>query len=240
MKKQWQIEVEKMTGEQVLVAKNISKTFNGTAILKEFNFDLKKKEIVALVGASGTGKTTFMRMLTALEQVDKGSIQIDQHLLCKTKEEVTQYVRKKQIKTYLQQIGLVFQDYQLFPHLNIVENCLEGPLAQKIDSKQNLVKKATKLLTQFQLADKITELPHTLSGGQQQRVAIARALMLNPKVLCFDEPTSALDHEASNAVGTLLQEIAETGTAILIVTHDLPFAEQFSTRKIDASTFLTK
>ncbi|MGY3779056.1 amino acid ABC transporter ATP-binding protein [Isobaculum melis] len=224
----------------ILTAKNISKTFNGKVLLNNFNFSLKKNEIVSLVGASGSGKTTFMRILTALERADKGSVQIDQLALCETKENECQYAHKKQIKAYLQQIGLVFQDFQLFPHLSILENCLEAPLAQKLDSKQNLIQQATALLTQVQLADKIHVMPHTLSGGQKQRVAIARALMLNPKVLCFDEPTSALDQAASKTIGILLQEIAKTGTAILLVTHDLAFAEKFSTRTIDATTFLKK
>ncbi|MDW5522330.1 ATP-binding cassette domain-containing protein [Carnobacterium maltaromaticum] len=224
----------------ILEVKNVKKKFNGLPVIQNFDFSIAAGEIVTLVGKSGTGKTTLMRLINNLEKADSGTIKIGNQLLCETKNEQSVYASKKDIRAYHNSIGMVFQDYQLFPNLTVLENCLEAPIAQKLDTKSNLIKKAEELLGQVGLSDKIQVMPSTLSGGQKQRVAIARAMMLNPKILCFDEPTSALDRESTVEIGKMIQKIATDQTGILIVTHDLEFAEDIGTRVVSSEEFINK
>lgn len=224
-----------------LKATNLTKQFNGIDVLRNFNFTIEAGEIVTLVGKSGTGKTTLMRVLNQLEKADNGTIAIDENYLCReTTEDKTEYVSSKERMVYNNQIGMVFQDYQLFPNLTVLKNCIEAPLDQKLLTKEQAIEKAEMLLTQMKILDKKDVYPSTLSGGQQQRVAIARAMMLNPKILCFDEPTSALDRDSSNEVGKMIESIASSGTGILIVTHDIEFAEKFGTRVVSSDEFYAK
>lgn len=223
-----------------LKVEGVSKSFHDTPIIKNFDFHIHPGEIVALVGKSGTGKTTFLRLLNDLERADRGSISIGSHALFQTNESGdVQYAARAARKKYMHQIGFVFQDYQLFPNRTVLENCMEAPLSQKKMNPNQIKNKAETLLTRMQLIDKKDAYPKTLSGGQQQRAAIARALMLEPQLLCFDEPTSALDRESADEVGRLIESIAASGTGILIITHDLPFAEKFSTRMISSKAFLS-
>lgn len=224
----------------ILEVKNVTKKFNGLPVIQNFDFSIAAGEIVTLVGKSGTGKTTLMRLINNLEKADSGTIKIGNQLLCETKNKQSVYASKKDIRAYHNSIGMVFQDYQLFPNLTVLENCLEAPIAQKLDTKSNLIKKAEELLGQVGLSDKIQVMPSTLSGGQKQRVAIARAMMLNPKILCFDEPTSALDRESTVEIGKMIQKIATDQTGILIVTHDLEFAEDIGTRVVSSEEFINK
>lgn len=224
----------------ILEVKNVTKKFNGLPVIQNFDFSIAAGEIVTLVGKSGTGKTTLMRLINNLEKADSGTIKIGNQLLCETKNEQSVYASKKDIRAYHNSIGMVFQDYQLFPNLTVLENCLEAPIAQKLDTKSNLIKKAEELLGQVGLSDKIQVMSSTLSGGQKQRVAIARAMMLNPKILCFDEPTSALDRESTVEIGKMIQKIATDQTGILIVTHDLEFAEDIGTRVVSSEEFINK
>lgn len=217
---------------------NVSKQFNGVNIIKDFDFTIDTGEIVNLIGKSGTGKTTFMRLLNQLEKADNGTIAINDAYLCRETDGKADYVPKKERMVYNNQIGMVFQDYQLFPNLTILENCIEAPLAQKLLSKEEAIKKAELLLNQMAILNKKDVYPGTLSGGQQQRVAIARAMMLNPQILCFDEPTSALDRDTADGVGKMIQEIAASGTGILIVTHDTAFADQYGTRSVSSDAFI--
>lgn len=222
-----------------LKATNLTKKFNGIDVIRNFGFTIEAGEIVTLVGESGTGKTTLMRLLNQLEQADNGTITIDDHYLCReTPGGKIEYASKKERVSYSNQIGMVFQDYQLFPNLTVMKNCIEAPLDQKLMTKEQAIKKAELLLKQMNILDKKDVYPSTLSGGQQQRAAIARSMMLNPKIICFDEPTSALDRDSANEVGKMIQSIASSGTGILIVTHDIEFAEKFGTRVVSSDTFL--
>lgn len=217
----------------ILTVENLSKTFKNQPVINDYNFSIDPNEIVVLVGRSGSGKTTFLRMINNLETADQGTIRINGDVLV----ENGNYVSKEKQRNYQNRIGMVFQNYELFPNLSVLENLIEAPLAQKVDTKKNLVEKAMDLLTSMEIADKADAMPSTLSGGQAQRVAIARAMMLNPDILCFDEPTSALDSQTAGGIGRLIQEIASLGTGILIVTHDKEFADKYATRVIKSESF---
>ncbi|MGP6138832.1 MULTISPECIES: amino acid ABC transporter ATP-binding protein [unclassified Jeotgalibaca] len=222
----------------LLEAKNISKKYHNQAVIANFSFTIDAGDIVVLTGRSGTGKTTLMRILNNLESADSGSLTIEDTPLFEDTERGAAYVSRKKRKLYQSKIGMVFQDYALFPNFTIRENLLEAPLSQKLGTKAELNAKAEALLAEMGIADQLDKMPSQLSGGQKQRVAIARAMMLNPKVLCFDEPTSALDRESADSIGNLIQGIAEKGTGILIVTHDTPFGEKYGTRLISSSEFV--
>ena len=217
---------------------NLTKSYHDITVIDDFSFHIDSSEIVVLVGRSGTGKTTLMRLLNNLEKADQGTISIEDALLCKQGLKGAEYVDRKKRRLYQNKIGMVFQDYALFPNLSVLENLLEAPLAQKLGTREELAAKAAGLLEQRGLEDNLEAMPSTLSGGQKQRVAIARAMMLNPRVLCFDEPTSALDRESSDSIGKLIQEIAAGGTGILIVTHDTEFGQQYGTRIVSSSEFV--
>ena len=217
-----------------LTVKNLSKNFNKQSVIKNYDLTIGKNEIVALVGRSGTGKTTFLRLINNLETADQGTIQINGDALVEDGD----YVGREGQRNYQNRIGMVFQNYELFPNLSVLDNLIEAPLAQKAGSKEELKEKAIELLASMEISDKADAMPSTLSGGQAQRVAIARAMMLSPDILCFDEPTSALDEESASGIGKLIQDIASRGTGILIVTHDREFAEKYSTRTIQSNEFV--
>lgn len=217
-----------------LIVENLSKSFNNQPVIKNYHLTIDENEIVALVGRSGTGKTTFLRLINNLELADQGTIQMNGDSLVKDGA----YVGKVGQRNYQNRMGMVFQNYELFPNLSVLENLLEAPLAQKLGSKEELKDRAMELLNSMEIVDKIDAMPSTLSGGQAQRVAIARAMMLSPDILCFDEPTSALDEESAKNIGKLIQSIAQQGTGILIVTHDNVFAKKYSTRIIASEDFL--
>ena len=218
----------------VLTVENISKQFNNEDVIRDYNLTIDPNEIVVLVGRSGTGKTTFLRIINNLETTDKGTVRINGDALV----EDGNYAVKDAQRAYQNRIGMVFQNYELFPNLNVLDNLVEAPLAQKVDSRENLEARALDLLGSMEIADKAKNMPSTLSGGQAQRVAIARAMMLDPDILCFDEPTSALDSDTAAEIGKLIQEIAERGTGVLIVTHDKEFATNYGTRIIRSEEFV--
>lgn len=217
----------------LLTVENISKIFNKEPVIEDYNITIGPEEIVVLVGRSGTGKTTFLRMINNLEKTNEGTIRINGDPLV----ENGKYVDRDKQRAYQNRIGMVFQNYELFPNLSVLDNLIEAPLAQKIDTRVNLKAKAIELLVSMEIADKADVMPSTLSGGQAQRVAIARAMMLSPNILCFDEPTSALDAESAESIGNLIEEIAGRGTGILIVTHDENFANKYATRIIESKEF---
>ncbi|WP_423189633.1 amino acid ABC transporter ATP-binding protein [Alkalibacterium sp. f15] len=213
----------------MLEINNLSKKMNGIDLIKDFSLTVNKREIVSIVGESGSGKTTFIRLLNQLDTPDEGQIKLDDETLFSTHESYNSANKK---------IGLVFQDFQLFPNLTVKENCTLSPILNKELSKEDADKKAERLLDKLTILDKQDVYPKALSGGQQQRVAIARALMLEPQILCLDEPTSALDQDTANRFGELLKSIIKNDVGVIMITHDLGFAEKFSDRFISSAEFL--
>jgi len=216
----------------VLSVENLSKSFGKNMVFHDISFSVNKGEIVCIRGKSGEGKTTLLRCLTSLETPDKGSIRINDMYLCKEENNIIKYAQKNELQAIRQEIGLVFQNFNLFPHMNVMENLMEAPLFLKKDTHENIKNRAEKLLKSLELEGKENSYPFQLSGGQQQRVAIARACMLNPSVLCFDEPTSALDDQTRGQISKIIRYLASQGIAIIIVTHDNAFADEIAQKII--------
>lgn len=210
---------------------NLCKSFHDNQVLRNVDLDVKEREIVVLMGLSGSGKTTLLRCLCDLETADSGEILINDSYLLKEENGRSVYADKETKKALRKEVGMVFQNYQLFPHRNVLQNLIEAPVYHKLMSKEDAVQKAEKLLERLQISDKLHAYPSTLSGGQKQRVAIARACMLQPSVLCFDEPTSALDVESIVSVTSIIKDLSKE-MAILIITHDEGFAQRVGTRVV--------
>lgn len=211
--------------------RNLCKSFHDNQVLRNVDLDVKEREIVVLMGLSGSGKTTLLRCLCDLETADSGEILINNSYLLKEENGRSVYADKETKKALRKEVGMVFQNYQLFPHRNVLQNLIEAPVYHKLMSKEDAVQKAEKLLERLQISDKLHAYPSTLSGGQKQRVAIARACMLQPSVLCFDEPTSALDVESIASVTSIIKDLSKE-MAILIITHDEGFAQRVGTRVV--------
>lgn len=190
----------------MLEIKNLSKAYSGRPILKDISFTLKDGQIMTIVGPSGAGKTTLLRIIAGLESKDSGQILID------GKEDLTQ-------------VGVVFQDFNLFPNLNVLDNITLAPRLVLKKDRIEAEKEAMQLLEQLKMSGREKQYPFQLSGGQKQRVAIARALAMKPKILCYDEPTSALDPNLRAEVEKMIINLKKTGLTQLIITHDLVFAE---------------
>ena len=211
--------------------RNLYKSFHDNQVLRNVDLDVKEREIVVLMGLSGSGKTTLLRCLCDLETADSGEILINDSYLLKEENGRSVYADKETKKALRKEVGMVFQNYQLFPHRNVLQNLIEAPVYHKLMSKEDAVQKAEKLQERLQISDKLHAYPSTLSGGQKQRVAIARACMLQPSVLCFDEPTSALDVESIASVTSIIKDLSKE-MAILIITHDEVFAQRVGTRVV--------
>ncbi len=218
----------------ILKVNNLSKNFDKTNVFNNISFSVEKGEIVCIKGKSGEGKTTLLRCINNLETPDKGSININGRYLFKEENNEMIGASKKELQTIVQDIGMVFQSFNLFPHMNVMENLIEAPLFLK-KSKDAAKKIAFELLKDLELEGKEDSYPYQLSGGQKQRVAIARACMLEPKVLCFDEPTSALDESTRNQITKIIRNLASQGIAIIIVTHDNAFADEIADKTITLS-----
>ena len=199
---------------------SISKSFDSTKVFENVSFEVNSGEIVCIKGKSGEGKTTLLRCLNNLEQIDGGKIIIDGVDISKEKD----------YRIIGQMIGMVFQSFNLFPHLSVMENLLIAPMYLKKDNEDKIRLKAMELIKTLEIEGKENMYPYQLSGGQKQRVAIARACMLNPTVLCFDEPTSALDNETTKQIGKVIRRLANEGMAIIIVTHDEAFVDEIGER----------
>ncbi len=201
--------------------KNLEKSFGGHLVLKGINEYIEKGEKVAVIGPSGSGKSTFLRCLNLLEQPTGGTI---------TFEGVDITDPKTDINALRSRMGMVFQQFNLFPHLSVRENIMLAPVKLKRMTKEEAGKKAEELLERVGLPDKAAAYPKQLSGGQQQRIAIARALAMNPGVMLFDEPTSALDPEMVGEVLEIMKELANDGMTMVVVTHEMGFARSVATR----------
>ena len=200
----------------MLELKNISKRFKDRQILSNFNLTVEENKILAIVGPSGGGKTTLLRMLAGLEKIDSGEIIYNGELL------PVDELEKRNL------LGFVFQDFQLFPHLTVLENLVLSPIKTMNMSKEEAEQKALLLLEKLGLSKQINSYSNSLSGGQKQRVALARAMMINPKIIGYDEPTSALDPELRLEVEKLILQNKELGITQIVVTHDLQFAENIA------------
>ena len=204
--------------------KNIHKSFNETEVIKGIDLTVDKGEVVTLIGRSGSGKTTLLRMMNALEIPTDGTVYVNG-------KTYTERDKKSQIEVR-KQSGMVFQNYNLFPHKSALENVMEGLVTVKKMKKSEAERKSMELLEKVGLDHVKDQRPHALSGGQQQRVVIARALAMNPKVMLFDEPTSALDPELVNDVLKVIKELADEGMTMVIVTHEMRFAREVSNHTV--------
>lgn len=209
--------------EVKISVKGLQKSFGDNEVLKGLDVDIKSGEVVCVIGPSGSGKSTFLRCLNRLEDITAGSVRVDQFDL--TNKDVD-------IDKVRQHIGMVFQHFNLFPHMSVVENVMLAPVQTGRSTKEQAREIAVKLLGQVGLAEKADAKPASLSGGQKQRVAIARALAMSPDIMLFDEATSALDPEMVGEVLQVLRDLAEQGMTMVVVTHEMGFAREVSDRVI--------
>ena len=217
---------------QMITAKNICKNFQNLEVLKGIDLEVSEGEVVAIIGPSGGGKSTLLRCLNRLETVDGGSITIDGEELCRETPDGVKYADKENSRRIVCKMGMVFQQFNLFPHMTVLENLIEAPVNVQKRSREEAVRDAEKLLEKVGLADKRDVYPLKLSGGQQQRVAIARALAMKPAIMPFDEPTSSLDPELTGEVLRTMRELAEEKMTMVVVTHEMGFAREVATKVV--------
>ena len=209
--------------ENKVHVENLKKNYGHLEVLKGIDLEIKEGEVVCLIGPSGSGKSTFLRCLNKLETVTSGTVIVDGMDLTD---------KNNDINKTRENIGMVFQHFNLFPHMTVIENIQLAPVTLKKMTKEEAKKKGMELLTQVGLADKADYYPSQLSGGQKQRVAIARALAMNPDIMLFDEPTSALDPEMVGEVLNVMKQLAKDGMTMVIVTHEMGFAREVASRVI--------
>ncbi len=209
-------------GNEVLIkVENLSKSFGNNQVLNNVNLQIEKGEVIAIIGPSGCGKSTFIRTLNQLEEVTGGAIYLDG-------EDITK--KGVDINNVRSRVGMVFQHFNLFPHLTIKKNLTLAPVKLGLMSQSEADQKAEELLKRVGLSEKADAYPDSLSGGQKQRIAIARSLAMNPEVMLFDEPTSALDPEMVGEVLSLMKELADDGMTMVVVTHEMGFAKEVADR----------
>lgn len=207
--------------KDMIIVKNLHKKFGDLSVLNGINEHISPGEVVVVIGPSGSGKSTFLRCLNLLEEVTEGEIYVDDQMINAPKVNINE-VRQK--------MGMVFQQFNLFPHLTIMENITLAPVLLKKMTKEQAEKRGLELLKRINLEEKAQAYPAQLSGGQKQRVAIARALAMNPEIMLFDEPTSALDPEMVGEVLDVMKDLAKSGMTMVIVTHEMGFAREVATR----------
>ena len=206
-----------------IIINNLHKHFGSLEVLKGINLEISKGEVVCVIGPSGSGKSTLLRCINRLEEPTRGDITVDDIRITDPKEDINKVRRH---------IGMVFQQFNLFPHLPVKENIMMAPIELKTKSKEEAEQKAIELLERVGLSEKVDAMPRQLSGGQQQRVAIARALAMEPDIMLFDEPTSALDPEMVGEVLAVMKELAAMGMTMVVVTHEMGFARDVADRVI--------
>jgi cystine transport system ATP-binding protein len=209
--------------------KNVHKRFDKLEVLRGIDLQVKQGETVVIIGPSGSGKTTLLRCLNLLEVPTEGTISLGDATLHFSPNAK---MKPQDMVAFRKQTGMVFQGYNLFPHMTALENVMEGPVTVQKRSKQEAQQKAIQLLEKVGLGDRVHMYPHQLSGGQQQRVGIARAMALDPKVLLFDEPTSALDPELVGEVLKVMKELAQEGMTMVVVTHEMQFAREVADKVV--------
>ena len=215
----------------IIEMNNIQKQFGDLKVLKDISFNVDSGEVVSIIGPSGSGKSTLLRCATFLENIDGGEI-----IYMGKKAAHTDalgnavYVSHKELRNFRSYCGLVFQQFNLFPHYSVLKNLIDAPIHVQHRDKEEAVKTAMDLLEKMGIADKAFSYPYQLSGGQQQRVAIARALAMKPEILFFDEPTSALDPELTGEVLKVIRQLADEKMTMVVVTHEMPFAKAVSNR----------
>ncbi|MFS8501100.1 MAG: amino acid ABC transporter ATP-binding protein [Caldicoprobacter sp.] len=215
----------------MIEAKNVYKSFGNLQVLKGVSLNVNKGEVVAVIGPSGSGKSTLLRCIIHLEVIDKGSIIIGgQPIAYEDEEGRATYVPDKQIRQICKKVGMVFQNFNLFPHKTVLENIIEAPIVVNKMPKKEAIDMAEALLERVGLLDKRDSYPSQLSGGQKQRVAIARALAMKPDIMLFDEPTSALDPELTGEVLKVMRDLAEDRMTMVVVTHEMGFAREVGHR----------
>lgn len=220
-------------GTPLVHAVNVTKAFHGNEVLKGIDMDVHRGEVVCLLGPSGSGKTTFLRCINQLETIDGGRIWVDGDLMgYEDRGGTLHHLTDKQVAAQRRDIGMVFQRFNLFPHMTALENVMEAPIQVKGEKKKAVRDRALELLEQVGLKDKPRAYPAQLSGGQQQRVAIARALAMQPKLMLFDEPTSALDPELVGEVLRVMRQLAKDGMTMIVVTHEMGFAREVADRVV--------
>ncbi len=212
----------------VISAKNIKKNFGKLEVIKDISLDINEGEVVSIIGPSGSGKSTFLRSLINLETINDGTITIDGDTVVKNGI----YRKPEENREAYKKLGMVFQNFNLFPHKSVMENITMSPVLVNGKTQKEADEIALELLEQVGLSDKKAAYPYQLSGGQQQRVAIARALAMNPKVILFDEPTSALDPELTGEILKVIRDLAAKEMTMVIVTHEIEFAKNVSDRII--------
>lgn len=216
----------------ILEINHMKKAFHGLEVLKDISLTVKEGEVVSIIGPSGSGKSTLLRCATMLEKMDGGDLIYMGEYAAKDEGGKSVYAEKPELKKFHHYFGLVFQNFQLFPHYSVLKNITDAPISVDKISKKEAYERADRLLKQLGLSDKRDAYPYQLSGGQQQRVSIARALALQPKILFFDEPTSALDPILTSEVLKVIKELAEQKMTMIIVTHEMEFAKELSDRII--------
>ncbi len=217
---------------RVLEMNHVKKHFDNTQVLKDINIYVDEGEVVSIIGPSGSGKTTLLRCATLLEHMDDGTLSYMGEKIVDSINGKSNYKDKSKQKEALEYFGLVFQNFNLFPHHSVLRNVIDAPILIQHRKKEEVKEQAMSLLAKMDLADKADAYPNQLSGGQKQRVSIARALCMNPKILFFDEPTSALDPELTLEILKVIKELAAEKMTMVIVTHEMNFARDVSDRMI--------
>ena len=212
----------------LLEMNHIKKSFNGLEVLKDISLTVNEGQVLSIIGPSGSGKSTLLRCATMLEKVDDGDIIYMGEAAAKSEGGRAIYAKASDLKRIHSYYGLVFQNFNLFPHYSVIKNITDAPLKVQHRNKKEVFEEAKELLRKMGLSDKANAYPHQLSGGQQQRVSIARALAMNPKILFFDEPTSALDPELTGEILKIIKNLAAEKMTMVIVTHEMNFARNVS------------
>ena len=226
-------DVQSSDTASLVVARNVHKSYGDNEVLKGIDLDVKPSEVVVILGPSGSGKSTFLRCINHLEDIDRGSIMVGgEQIGYELRGDRLHKLSERAIARQRRDIGMVFQQFNLYPHMTVLQNIIEAPMGVHKESRQEAEKYARELLEKVGLSDKADAYPRHLSGGQQQRVAIARALAVKPKLMLFDEPTSALDPELVGEVLATMRDLAQQGLTMIVVTHEIGFAKEAADRVV--------